>query len=172
MHDRDQTTLALSEAQFLPRTKQEYFLAMQPVKQLTVAECLLWWTPPVLTRIFAWSKAVIAELPADLRQELGDSQPDTVQVALGTLLLLHDEYNVRPEYRLLPDAMVLLFQTTAKATLFCAHAEPEMHLPMTAFLCALDEARRGFTSVLPSNSANDAGDRVSIPVLIPCDDAS
>jgi hypothetical protein len=137
---------------------------MQPVQQLTEAECLLWWTPPVLTRILEWSNAVVAELPADLRQEMGDAQPDTIQVALGTLLLLHDEYDLRPEYRLLPDTMTLLFQTTAMATLFCAHAEPEQHLPMTAFLSSLDEARRGFTSILPSNAENDAGDRVAVPV--------
>jgi hypothetical protein len=81
--------------------------------------------------------------------------------ALGLLLILHDEYDVAPQYRLLPDCIATMLRSAAMGTLFCQNQEPDMHLPATVFLSVIDEARRGLIAYLPTDSDHDASDRLT-----------
>lgn len=130
------------------------------VTSLTVSESVLWWEPATLQRICDWSQQVADNMPDCLRRELGTSSPSDPHAALGLLHLLHDAYDVAPQYRLYPDEISELKHTAATASLFFANADIQQHAPWLLLTGALSEVQRGFASYLPTNNDNDAGDRV------------
>jgi len=134
---------------------------------LTVAECFRWWDPAVMERLCEWSAATIAQLPSHIRDTLGTANPGDLSVALGLVLLLHDEYDLRPECRLLPDEISTLLQTSAESSLMLANSDLQQHLPYLIFTGTLDCARRGWCDYMPSSLINDAGDRFEIDCVPP-----
>jgi len=135
---------------------------------LTAAECFRWWDPAVTGRICAWSADLIPRLPHSLRESLGLYGNDDLAVALGLLLVVHSEYALDPNERLLPDVVTEVLEAAGLASLTLTNADIQQHTPFLIFTGTLDQVRRGWVDYLPSSLEADEGDRLDIE----CDPAS